>query len=140
MDNISQRCILAGYLEEYLQSTQSNTVVLFRSQFGNKVLQIIQTECTTSCLILPFKEESSPLLEDGVTVYVKDDAALYEFNRLINDFGEALTLGYPIECVVRNPDPIPVIPTVDEGLIPSSEQLMEMIQNQVFRKVGILPV
>ena len=129
MDNISQRCILAGYLVEYLQSTQSNTVVLFRSQFGNKVLQI-----------LPFKEESSPLLEDGVTVYVKDDAALYEFNRLLNDFGETLTLGYPIECVVWNPDPIPVIPTVDEGLIPTSEQLMAMIQNQVFQKVGILPV
>jgi hypothetical protein len=93
MDNISQRCILAGCLEEYLQSTHSNTVVLFRSQFGNKVLQIIQTECTSSCLILPFVEESSPLLEDGVTVYVKDDAALYEFNRLLNDFGETLTLG-----------------------------------------------
>jgi hypothetical protein len=81
-------------------------------------------------------------VKDGVTVYVKDDVALYEFNRLINDFGETLTLGYPIECVVRNPDTFPIIPTavVDEELIPTSEQLMEMIQNQVFRKVGILPM
>ena len=140
MDNISQRCILARYLEEYFQSTQSSTVVLFRSKSGNKVLQILQTENTSSCLILPFEEDSSPLLEDEVTVYVKDDAALYEFNRLISDFGETLTLGYSIECVVRNPDPLPVIPVVDEGFIPTSEQLMEMIQNQVFQKVGILPM
>jgi hypothetical protein len=90
--------------------------------------------------------DTVPAFGSGMTIYVTDTVEFDEFYRILEAFGFSLSMGTPIECVVRNQ---PEFANEYQDTAPESDEipqtftsimLMEKIQEEVFRKVGILPV
>jgi hypothetical protein len=90
--------------------------------------------------------DTVPAFGSGLTIYVTDTVEFEEFYRILEAFGFSLSMGTPIECVVRNQsdfangyqDTVPDSDDTPQTL--TSTMLMEKILEEVFLKVGILPV
>jgi hypothetical protein len=90
--------------------------------------------------------DTVPSFGSGTTIYVTDTVEFDEFYRILEEFGFSLSMGTPIECVVRNQSEFAseyqdTVPDSDEIPHPlTSIMLMEMIHEEVLCKVGILPM